>query len=144
MPYEVKANGAGPWVQGDVIADADFEQHPFKDKFLRNQSVVRVNENATRALDPAAQAEQVGDLDAQIAQLQAQRAKLLGLTPEPNAPATVAYDIKPDDQPNAQEIDATRAAGNEVVQPTPGNVNVGEVVPGEAAAKPAEGKRERK
>lgn len=141
MPYEVKANGAGPWVQGDVIADADFEQHAFKDKFLRNGSVVKVNENATRALDPADQQAPVGDLDAQIAQLQAQRAKLLGQVPDANAPAQVAYEIKPDAQPNAQEIAAVRAAGNEVVQPTPGNVNVGEVVPGEAADKPKAGRK---
>jgi hypothetical protein len=141
MPYEVKTNGAGPWVQGDVIEDADFEQYAFKDKFLRNGSVVKVNEHAARARDLTDQQAQVGDLDAQIAQLQAERAKLLGVTPEPNAPAQVAYVIQPDAQPTAQEIAAVRAAGNEVVQPTPGNVNVGEVVPGEAAEKPKAGRK---
>jgi hypothetical protein len=142
MPYEITATGVGPWVQGQTVSDAEWNAYPWRDKAIRKGYAVQAGE--TRALDPAAQAQEVGDLDAQIAQLQAQRAKVLGLNQEPTAPAQVAVEIQPDDQPNAQEIDATRAAGKEVVQPTDANVNMGEVVPGEAAEDTKPRSRERK
>jgi hypothetical protein len=142
MPYYVQKH-AGLWPQGTVIEnDADFEQHPFQEKFLRNGSVVKMSDATAREMQsPGVDTARLAEIDAQIAQLQAERAQVVGQGPEPNAPAAVAYEIKPDDQPTAQEADANRAAGKEVVQPTDENVNVGEVVPGEAAEKPKAGRK---
>lgn len=134
MPYYAQKH-AGPWPQGTIIADdAEFEQYPFKDKFLRTGSVVKMSDTAARDMqNPAVDAQRLAEIDSRIAELQAERAQVVGQGPEPNAPAAVKFEIDPQQQPTAQEADATRAAGTEVIQPTDENVNVGEVVPGEAA-----------
>lgn len=49
------------------------------------------------------------------------------------APASVAYDIDAQNPPSQKEADENRAAGKEVIQPGPGGVVVGEVVPGEGS-----------
>lgn len=136
MPYEVKANGAGPWLQGQQIPDAEFEAHPHNAKFLRTGSVVKVDPAAPRDLAPAPDPARVAELNVQIAQLTAERDTLLG-TPtgtEPHAPARVEVQIDRNDQPTGTESDANRAAGREVIQPTPGDVNVGTVTPVDPAA----------
>lgn len=144
MSYYAKSH-AGPWPQNTIIEDAEFEQHPFKEKYLRTGSVVKMSDAAARDLqNPAVDAQRLAEIDSRIAELEAERAQVVGQGPEPTAPAAVAYEIQPDDQPTAQEADATRAAGKEVIQPTDANVNVGEVVPGEAAEDAKPRSRERK
>jgi hypothetical protein len=142
MPYLVKANGAGPWLQGQEVADEEFEKHPHHAKFLRTGSVVKVDAQARRDLNADQQRDRLAEIDQRIADLQAERAALVGTSAEPTAPAAVKYDIDRQDQPSGAEADANRAAGKEVVQPGPGNPVVGEVVPGEAAD--TESKRGRK
>ncbi len=127
MPYYAQKH-AGPWAEHAIIPDAEFEAHPFKDKFLRNGSVVQMSDAAARDMqNPEVDATRLADIDAQINQLHAERAKVLGQAVEPNAPAAVTYDLDRTDQPTAQEADAHRAAGAEVIQPTAGDVVVGTV-----------------
>jgi hypothetical protein len=152
MPYIVKANGAGPWLKDQEVSDADFAAHPFHAKFLRNGSVVQASDADTRQIDPAATTARLAEIGAQIGQLEAERQTLLSsdprvaadygllgvpLGPEPTAPARVTVEIDPQHQPSGAEADATRAAGDEVIEPTPRNVAVGKVVPGEAAQESA-------
>lgn len=133
MPYYAQKH-SGPWAEHAIIDDAEFEAHPFKEKFLRTGGVVKMSDATARDMQhPQVDAAALADLDAQIAQLQAQRAQLVGEGAEPHAPAAVRYALDRQDQPNAQDADAHRAAGTEVIQPTAGDVVVGEVVPGEAA-----------
>lgn len=141
MPYIVTTTGAGPWAKDQVISDEDFNAHAFHEKFLRTGSVVPHNEDDVAAVDAATNAQAAGELQAQIAALQAQLAQLQGTpTGEPHAPAEVVYDVDRKDQPNATESDANRAAGEEVVQPSPGEVVTGKVTKtGKGAAPPSEG-----
>jgi hypothetical protein len=131
--YYVKSH-TGPWPQGTLIEDADFDKHPFKAKYLRTGSVVKVSDAAAADMQkPTVDAERLAVIDAQIAELQAERAQVAGEPSDPTAPAAVTVEIDRQDPPTLAEADATRRAGKEVVQPTDRNVNLGEVVPGEAA-----------
>jgi hypothetical protein len=157
MPYRVAHTGvsapafpddenapSAPWLQGQIIDDKYVDAHPFKAKLLRVGGVVKVSEQeATRDLAADNQA-QVADLQAQIAALQAQLQVVQGQAPEPHAPAQVRYDLDPNEQPQGAEAERNRAAGKEVVQPTSGDVVVGEVVPSEAAEDTKPRSRERK
>ena len=126
MPYIVKASGAGPWQQGEILDDKTLKAHPFHEKFIRNGSVVPVSAADAAAARDTGTGVQVAALDSQIAALQAQRAALLsGQT----APAAVTYELDPQHPPTAAEAAATRAAGQEVIQPGPGAPVVGAVVP---------------
>lgn len=132
--YRIKASGAGPWLQGQIVDAETFEAHPFKDKFLRNNSAEVVADDEAQAATDTATQKRLAELNTRIGELTAERDTLLGRTPEPHAPAQVAVQLDRTDPPNAQEAEATRAAGNEVIQPTPGDgVNLGEAVRGEAA-----------
>ena len=143
MPYEIKASGVGAWQQGDRVEDADWNAYPHREKALAKGYAVQADTNA-RAADPAAQQQQVAELNAQIAQLTGQRDALLGLNQEPHAPAAVAIDVDRNDQPSRAEADTIRREGREVVQPTPAELNQGELVPGEAADADKPKGRERK
>lgn len=140
MPVQINASGVGAWKQGETVSDEEWAQYPWREKAIRNGAAVEVSESESRAIaDPAKQQERLADIDAQIAQLQAERAQLVGTPQEPNAPAAVATRIDRADQPTAQEADQVRKEGREVIQPTATDVNVGEVVPAKDADTAREG-----
>lgn len=82
MPYIVKIAGVGPWVQGDIIEDADWDAYPWREKSIRKGSVVRLTAAELRELGhPAADAERLAELAAQIPPLEAEHAALGGAAP---------------------------------------------------------------
>lgn len=139
--YRVQAHGAGPWAHDEIVDAAAVQAHPFGAKWLRTGSLVPISAEASAATDAKQQAA-LADLDVQIATLTARRATLLAEPVAPTAPGAVAYQLDRTDQPDATAAAAARAAGSEVIQPSPGAPVTGTVVPGEAAppADPPAGK----
>lgn len=82
MPYRVE-RPSGPWLEpGQILEDAEFEAHPFHAKFLRTGSVSRLTVAELQAINhPTADAARLAELEAQIPQLQAERAALAAADP---------------------------------------------------------------
>lgn len=117
---------------GQEVTEEQLKADAHHEKYLRNGSVVK-SSDAQKAQGSEDNAAKAADIQQQIAALQAQLDALQGAPVEATAPAQVRLDVDPENQPTQTEAEETRAAGKEVIQPTPGDVNLGEVQPGEAS-----------
>ena len=118
---------------GQEVTEEQLKADAHHEKYLRTGSIVKSSDAAKAQGSSEDTSAKAADLQQKIADLQAQLDALQGTPVEANAPAQVRLDVDPTDHPTQTEAEETRAAGKEVVQPTAGDVNLGEVQPGEAS-----------